>query len=85
MITEVETELGKAEVSVVKVKDANKEFKCPCCDTTVEIGEQHYVVVPEVDHYLRRHCHTDCVEQHVAHGLRIVLHPNERNIERYRF
>lgn len=84
-MTIVQTELGEAEVSIVKIKDADKEFLCPCCDETVEIGEEHVVVVPKVKANLRRHCHKDCVEEHTKRGIRIVLHPNERAVERYHF
>lgn len=73
---EAQTEYGKCEFGIVKPKDAKKEYICPLCDSTIEIGEKHYFTWPNEMRNLRRHLHTECVNFWVSQNLTITLHPN---------
>jgi hypothetical protein len=79
----IATELGEATVGRVKSSNATKKYLCPVCDEEIELNEEHLIVVPIVKPNLRRHIHTDCVEELYDRGMRIVLHPNEPNIKQY--
>lgn len=85
MIEQIETELGTADISTVKTKDALKVYLCPFCDGDIEIGEEHVVVVPQVKARLRRHCHTDCLHEVSQRNMRLKLHPNEPDVVGYYF
>ncbi len=76
---EVETELGKATIGVVEPKNAMKEYLCPLCNTPIEIGEKHIIVVPVYVPRLRRHLHGECLLEFIHQKLTIKLHPNEPN------
>lgn len=82
---EVMTELGEATVGEVSPKNAIKPYICPLCDSEIEFGEKHLIIVPVVKSRLRRHVHTDCLLSHIEYGVSIKLHPKEPDIARYHF
>jgi hypothetical protein len=79
----VETELGEATVGEVHSRSAQKEYLCPLCDSSIDVGEAHVIIVPKVIPRLRRHAHGECVEKYLEYGLDIRLHPKEPDAIRY--
>ena len=55
-----ELELDGYEVRRVDPERAAKDYICPECGNTIEVGEGHVVVWPEDDPDLRRHWHRHC-------------------------
>lgn len=51
---------GAEIVSPVQPYQATKPYACPGCDTRIEPGTGHLVVVPESAPDLRRHWHRGC-------------------------
>lgn len=49
-----------ATVAVVQPYAATKRYVCPGCDTMIEPGVGHLVVVPDDEPDLRRHWHRGC-------------------------
>lgn len=81
----VMTELGEADVAVISPSRATKVYLCPLCDHDIEVGKEHVALTPKVKDRLRRHLHTSCLKIYLERGYTVVLHPNERHIEKYYF
>jgi len=47
-------------VGLVQPYQARKRYLCPGCEGTIEMGEGHFVVVPDHTPDLRRHWHRGC-------------------------
>ena len=52
--------LGEDVVHPIQPYQARKRYVCPGCDTAIEVGTGHLVVVPEHAPDLRRHWHRGC-------------------------
>jgi hypothetical protein len=46
--------------------DANKAYVCPGCESSIEPGIGHQVVVPDEAPDLRRHWHTQCWRRYLV-------------------
>jgi len=59
-------------VGLVQPYQARKRYLCPGCEGVIEMGEGHFVVVPEHSPDLRRHWHRGCWfrERRRRHGRR---------------
>ncbi len=79
----INTEIGEATLGRVTKESAIKEFLCPLCNYTIDIGEAHIVAVPVLAEGLRRHLHESCLNEFIKQGFTIKLHPNEPNAARY--
>lgn len=79
---EIDTELGKATIGIVRASNAVKQYLCPLCDEQTDPGESHLVAVPVVEPELRRHIHTECLMAWQQQGLSVKLHPFNTHIIR---
>lgn len=54
--------MGDLGVTVTPVQPyaARKRYLCPGCNTSIEVGVYHVVVVPDDDPEGRRHWHPGC-------------------------
>lgn len=51
------------EVRVVQPPNARKRYICPACEGFIEVGQFHFVVIPDGVVDLRRHWHRGCWEK----------------------
>ncbi|MEA3503034.1 MAG: hypothetical protein U9R47_09695, partial [Actinomycetota bacterium] len=66
-----DTNIGDEVVSTVQPYQARKAYVCPGCESSIEPGVGHLVIVPTRAPDLRRHWHRGCwfKEQRRRHGL----------------
>ncbi|MEE8485083.1 MAG: hypothetical protein V3S38_00810 [Acidimicrobiia bacterium] len=58
--TEILDDLDDDIVHPIQPYQARKSYVCPGCDTTIEAGVGHLVVIPTPAPDLRRHWHRGC-------------------------
>jgi len=55
-----ESPLGPLVIKPIQPYQARKRYACPGCDSKIETGIGHIVVIPELAPDLRRHWHRGC-------------------------
>ena len=58
--TDADTPFGDELVKPIQPYQARKSYLCPGCESIIEVGVGHVVVVPTEAPDLRRHWHRGC-------------------------